>query len=184
LANEGQEKDLIESTLQLSERAFRELFPILPKEWLALDLSTPQLKVVLLLLINGPCRMSVIAGALGVSLATATGVVDRLVDRGLVVREGDPEDRRVVLCRLSNKGEKMLVGLWQLARKHAEMMFRSLSPEKLVAVREGLEALLEAGAATKDQLGITNEFRTNRVVGKPRQRRKASGSTKKVKKQS
>ncbi len=154
MSKESIDNDLIESTLELSERAFRELFPILPKEWLNLDLSTPQLKVVLLLLVNGPCRMSVIASALGVSLATGTGVVDRLVERGIVVREGDPEDRRVVLCRLSNKGEKMLLGLVQLARNHAEMMFRSLSLEKLMAVREGLEALLEAGEATKDQLGI------------------------------
>jgi 4'-phosphopantetheinyl transferase len=154
LSKESLDNDLIESTLELSERAFRELFPILPKEWLSLDLSTPQLKVVLLLLVNGPCRMSVIASALGVSLATGTGVVDRLVERGIVVREGDPEDRRVVLCRLSTKGEKMLLGLVQLARNHAEMMFRSLSIEKLMAVRAGLEALLEAGEATKDQLGI------------------------------
>ena len=154
MSRESIDNDLIESTLQLSERAFRELFPILPKEWLSLDLSTPQLKVVLLLLVNGPCRMSIIASALGVSLATGTGVVDRLVERGIVVREGDPEDRRVVLCRLSSKGEKMLLGLVQLARNHAEMMFRSLSIEKLMAVRAGLEALLEAGEATKDQLGI------------------------------
>jgi hypothetical protein len=48
----------------------------------------------------------------------------------------------------------MLLGLVQLARNHAEMMFRSLSIEKLMAVRAGLEALLEAGEATKDQLGI------------------------------
>lgn len=146
---------LINSTLELSERAFRELFPILPKEWLRLDFSTPQLKVLLLLLIDGPCRMSVIALALGVSRATGTGVVERLVEQGIVVRQGDPEDRRVVLCRLSTKGEEMLVGLWKLARDHAEMMFRSLSIEKIMAVRAGLEALLEAGAVTKDHLGIS-----------------------------
>ncbi len=154
MGSNGANDELIDSTLALSERAFRELFPILPKEWLSLDLSTPQLKVVLLLLVQGPSRMSVISATLGVSLATGTGVVDRLVERGIVVRQGDPEDRRVVLCRLSPKGEKMLVGLWKLAREHAEMMFRSLSEEKIMAVRAGLEALLEAGAATKDQLGI------------------------------
>jgi DNA-binding MarR family transcriptional regulator len=154
LGYDGKNDELVDSTLELSERAFRELFPILPKEWLSLDLSTPQLKVVLLLLVHGPSRMSVIASALGVSLATGTGVVDRLVERGIVVRQGDPEDRRVVLCRLSNKGEKMLLGLWKLAREHAEMMFRSLSVDQIMAIRAGLEALLEAGAATKDQLGI------------------------------
>jgi DNA-binding MarR family transcriptional regulator len=177
LSEETTDNELIESTLELSERAFRELFPILPKEWLNLDLSTPQLKVVLLLLVNGPCRMSLIASSLGVSLATGTGVVDRLVERGIVVREGDPEDRRVVLCRLSSKGEKILVGLMQLARNHAEMMFRSLSPEKLMAVRAGLEALLEAGAATKDQLGIGTP-NTKAVAAK---RRKAPRPTRKNK---
>lgn len=155
LVRDSADDETIESVLELSERAFRELFPILPKEWLSLDLSTPQLKVVLLLLVNGPCRMSAIASALGVSLATGTGVVDRLVERDIVVREGDPEDRRVVLCRLSPKGEEMLVGLWKLARDHAEMMFRALSVEKIMAIRAGLEALLEAGEATKDQLGIS-----------------------------
>jgi len=179
LSRESIDNDLIESTLQLSERAFRELFPILPKEWLSLDLSTPQLKVVLLLLVNGPCRMSIIASALGVSLATGTGVVDRLVERGIVVREGDPEDRRVVLCRLSSKGEKMLLGLVQLARNHAEMMFRSLSIEKLMAVRAGLEALLEAGEATKDQLGISAASNNESA----RKKRKAVGPERKAKRQ-
>ena len=179
MSRESIDNDLIESTLQLSERAFRELFPILPKEWLSLDLSTPQLKVVLLLLVNGPCRMSIIASALGVSLATGTGVVDRLVERGIVVREGDPEDRRVVLCRLSSKGEKMLLGLVQLARNHAEMMFRSLSIEKLMAVRAGLEALLEAGEATKDQLGIGAASNNESA----RKKRKAVGPERKAKRQ-
>jgi len=179
LSRESIDNDLIESTLQLSERAFRELFPILPKEWLSLDLSTPQLKVVLLLLVNGPCRMSIIASALGVSLATGTGVVDRLVERGIVVREGDPEDRRVVLCRLSSKGEKMLLGLVQLARNHAEMMFRSLSIEKLMAVRAGLEALLEAGEATKDQLGISAASNNESA----RKKRKAGSPERKAKRQ-
>ncbi len=177
----GNTDELIESTLQLSERAFRELFPILPKEWLSLDLSTPQLKVVLLLLVNGPCRMSVIASSMGVSLATATGVVDRLVERGIIIREGDPEDRRVVICRLSNKGEKMLLGLVQLARNHAEMMYRSLSTEKLLAVRAGLEALLEAGKATKDQLGIAED---SNLAAKSKRRQVSPNPSRKRKKQS
>jgi DNA-binding MarR family transcriptional regulator len=148
--------ELVESTLQLSERAFRELFPILPKEWLSLDLTTPQLKVVLLLYLNGPTRMSVIASALGVSLATATGVVDRLVERDMVGRESDPSDRRVVLCRLSDKGEKLITGLWQKASERVIIMFNTLDRQKLQLIKDALEALLEAGEAAKGQLRISN----------------------------
>jgi DNA-binding MarR family transcriptional regulator len=145
---ESQKKELIEHILQLGEKAFRELVPMLPTEWLQLDLTMPQLKVVLLLFMNGPARMSDIAFALDVSLATATGVLDRLVEREIVLREDQPEDRRVVLCRLSDKGEKLIGGLWQLARDRARELLGAIEPNKLQLVTEALEALLQAGTVT------------------------------------
>lgn len=145
-------EDLIESILQLTDRAFRQLLPMVPKEWLRLDLTMPQLKVVLLLFISGPSRMSDIASALGVSLATATGVVDRLVERDILTREGDPDDRRVVLCRLSEKGEELMSGLWQLSRDQAGELMRSLAIPQLLLITESLEVLLRAGETTKGNL--------------------------------
>jgi len=148
--------ELVESTLQLTDKAFRDLFPILPKEWLSLDLTMPQLKVVLLLFTNGPERMGTIASALGVSLATATGVVDRLVEKDMVTREGDPNDRRIVLIRLSDKGEKIITGLWQLARVNTEALLKALDQRKLQLLNEALSALLEAGEVVKRELQSNN----------------------------
>ena len=45
MAKEPQKKELVENILQLGDKAFRELIPILPKEWLHLDLTMSQLKV-------------------------------------------------------------------------------------------------------------------------------------------
>lgn len=143
------QEELVEHILELGEKAFRELIPILPTEWLQLDLTMPQLKVVLLLFMNGPARMSDIAAALGVSLATATGVVDRLVERDIVLRESQPEDRRVVLCRLSEKGQKMIEGLWQLARDRTKELLQAAPPSQLQLITEALEVLLKAGEVTK-----------------------------------
>jgi DNA-binding MarR family transcriptional regulator len=152
MIREPRKEDLIASILHLTDRAFRQLLPMVPKEWLRLDLTTPQLKVVLLLFISGPSRMSEIASALGVSLATATGVVDRLVERDILTREGDPGDRRVVLCRLSEKGEELMNGLWQLSRDQAGELMRSLAIPQLLLITESLEVLLQAGEATKENL--------------------------------
>jgi DNA-binding MarR family transcriptional regulator len=146
------QEEFIERILQLGEKAFRELIPILPKEWLQLDLTMSQLKVVLLLFMTDSVRMSDIASALGVSLATATGVVDRLVERDIVLRESQPEDRRVVLCRLSEKGQKMIGGLWQLARDRAKELLEMAAPSQLQLITEALEALLEAGEASRKDL--------------------------------
>ena len=143
------QEELIERILQLGEKAFRELIPILPTEWLQLDLTMSQLKVVLLLFMTSSVRMSDIASALGVSLATATGVVDRLVERDIVLRESQPEDRRVVLCRLSEKGQKMIGGLWQLARDRAKELLEVAASSQLQLITEALEALLEAGEVTR-----------------------------------
>jgi len=150
MTQEPQKEELIENILQLTDRTFRELFPMLPREWLHLDLTMSQLKVVLLLFMSGPSRMSDIASALGVSLATATGVVDRLVERDIVLRGADPEDRRVVLCRLSNKGEKLISGLWQLSRDRAGQLMKGMAPPQLLLITEALEALLKASEVTKE----------------------------------
>jgi DNA-binding MarR family transcriptional regulator len=149
MKQEPKHEELIEGIVQLGEKAFRELIPILPTEWLQLDLTMPQLKVVLLLFMNGTARMSDIASALGVSLATGTGVVDRLVERDIVVRESQPEDRRVVLCRLSEKGQKMIGGLWQLARDRLKELLGVAATSQLQLITEALEALVQAGEESR-----------------------------------
>ena len=149
MTQESQKEELVEKTLQLSDKAFQELIPILPKEWLKLDLTMPQLKVVLLLFQEGPLRMSVLASELGVSLATATGIIDRLVERDIVFREDDPDDRRVVLCHLSDKGENLISGLWHLSRERTRELLEAMDLQQLLLLGEVLEALLQAGEMTR-----------------------------------
>jgi len=152
MTEKQKKEEIIESILQLTDKLFRQLLPILPMEWIHLDLTMSQLKVVLLLFITGHSRMSDIASELGVSLATATGVVDRLVERNLLVRNGDPDDRRVVLCELSNDGEKIIRDLWQLSQKRAGDLMSALDTPHLLLLSEALQALTHAWEDTKDGL--------------------------------
>ena len=152
MIEEPKKEEIIENVLQLTDKLFRELLPILPKEWIHLDLTMSQLKVVLLLFMNGPSRMSVTASALEVSLATATGVVDRLVERGLLVRNGDPDDRRVVLCSLSKKGEKLIRGLWQLSQERMGYLLKAVDTPQLLLITEALQSLLQSASLTRDGL--------------------------------
>ena len=150
MAKKQKKETLIEDILQLTDQLFRQLLPILPTEWIHLDLTMSQLKVVLLLFITGHSRMGDIASELGVSLATATGVVDRLVERKLLIRNGDPDDRRVVLCQLSNKGEKLLRDLWQLSQKRIGYLMSALDTPQLLLISQALQALMHASEDTKD----------------------------------
>lgn len=150
MAKKQKKEDLIENILQLTDKVFRQLLPILPLEWIHLDLTMSQLKVFVLLFITGQSRMSDIASELGVSLATATGVVDRLVERNLLIRNGDPNDRRVVLCQLSNEGEKLIRDLWQLSQKRAGDLMIALDTPQLLLISEALQVLMHASEDTQD----------------------------------
>ena len=152
MAKKQKKEDLIENILQLTDKVFRQLLPILPLEWIHLDLTMSQLKVFVLLFITGQSRMSDIASELGVSLATATGVVDRLVERNLLIRNGDPNDRRVVLCQLSNEGEKLIRDLWQLSQKRAGDLMIALDTPQLLLISEALQVLMHASEDTGDGL--------------------------------
>ena len=152
MTEKQKKEELVENILQLTDKVFRQLLPILPMEWLHLNLTISQLKVVLLLFITGHSRMSDIASELGVSLATATGVADRLVERNLLIRNGDPDDRRVVLCQLSNDGEKIIRDLWQLSQKRAGDLMIALDTQQLLLIAEALQALTHAWENTEGGL--------------------------------
>lgn len=143
-------EELVEQTLQLADRVARELLPIAPKEMLLPDVTMAQLKIMLVLFLGGRARMGFLANELGVSLATATGIVDRIVERDILVREDDPEDRRVVICRLSEKGQEMLSGLWQSARNRTRELLTEIPDTELSLVNEALEILSRAGKTTRD----------------------------------
>lgn len=54
----------------------------------------------------GSCGVTEVGDHLGVTSAAASQLLDRLVEQGMVVREEDPNDRRVKRIKLSDKGNR------------------------------------------------------------------------------
>ncbi len=54
---------------------------------------------------HGRCKIKTLAKERRISPPTATGLIDRLVKGKYVKRDSDPEDRRVVMVSLTEKGE-------------------------------------------------------------------------------
>jgi DNA-binding MarR family transcriptional regulator len=76
--------------------------------WVAQELTFSQMRLLFLLSKNGPAPMSRIAEWLGVSLPTATGIVERVERHGLVARQHRLDDRRVVDCGLTDAGRRLI----------------------------------------------------------------------------
>jgi DNA-binding MarR family transcriptional regulator len=67
-----------------------------------------QLNILYTLHRNGEMPMSRLADALNVSLSNATGLVDRMEERGFIERTRVPEDRRIVQVRITDEGVRVL----------------------------------------------------------------------------
>ena len=73
-----------------------------------LGISMAQLNIMYTLQRNGEMPMSRLADVLNVSLSNASGLVDRMEERGFVERTRVPEDRRIVLVRITDAGAQVI----------------------------------------------------------------------------
>jgi DNA-binding MarR family transcriptional regulator len=71
-------------------------------------ISMSQLHVLNLLDRHGEMAMSHLADMLDVSMSAASGLVDRIEERGYVERIRVPSDRRVVIARVTDSGRRVL----------------------------------------------------------------------------
>ncbi len=132
---------LVDRILVLAEDLFNLLTPNLSLDGLASDITVAQLRVLLALRAGGTCSMSAIASKAGVVPSTATGIVDNLVAKGLILREDDPEDRRRVNCKLSPEGWNLVNGLWTWGRSQIESLLMDLTIEQLTNSYHAAEIL-------------------------------------------
>ncbi len=123
----GDRGQLTEQLVDLFEQINRAMHCTPSDGWDGLDLTFQQVRV-LALLFEGQQRMGNIAGYMGCIMSSATNIVDRLVDKGLVIRSIDPEDRRAVVCRLTDLGKETMERFWSIGR------------EKIITLAEQLEA--------------------------------------------
>jgi DNA-binding MarR family transcriptional regulator len=137
------DKNIINHILKLSNDIFQTIKFSIPLEWLSSDMTVAQLRVLVLLHTEGPGKMSTIASSLNVAVSTATGIIDNLVKKELVVRGTDPEDRRLVICSLSPSGKKIISRLWASGQLQLKKLLYGLSVEQLKKSEEVAKLLLE-----------------------------------------
>jgi DNA-binding MarR family transcriptional regulator len=138
---------------ELVQQALAELTAWNPREfitafqrWHQGSISLIHLNVLTLLEASGPMSMGRLADALDISVASITGVIDRMEARGLVERRRDAEDRRVVLVQPAKGARKVFGEIDNRRRKGMQMLLARLSDEELTGLLQGHRALRQARA--------------------------------------
>jgi DNA-binding MarR family transcriptional regulator len=94
------------------------------------EISPPQLGALILIEANPGISQSAIAGALRFDRSTLVQIIDRLEERGFVVREVSTHDRRSHALKLTPQGATALAELKQLTAAHEDHMTRVLSADE------------------------------------------------------
>ena len=117
------------------------------RRWLAGSLSIVHLHVLTVLECDGALSMGKVAEALDVSVASATGIINRMEQHGFVERGQKPDDRRVVLVRPTAAGLRVFSDLDEYRRASITRILDRLTDDELAAFLKGLRAMSAARRA-------------------------------------
>jgi DNA-binding MarR family transcriptional regulator len=122
------------------------------------DLTGPQIHVVACLAVAGkPMPMAELGHRICASAPTMTGVIDRLERQGLVSRERDDADRRVVLIALTASGHTAFRTLEEDAGVKITRLLSCLSSDERETFVRLIGRIVDALATKGDPATDTSE---------------------------
>lgn len=105
------------------------------------SLSVPQFRVLAFLSRHPNVSLSEVADHIGITRASASTMVDRLVHKGFVDRQDDPNERRHVMLKLTEIGSDRLEAMRNQTRQSIAALLDELTPNELEQVSAGLALL-------------------------------------------
>ena len=112
-----------------------------------LDLTSPQFYVLATIGYAGGLPFGEIGEKMMVTVSNLTGIVDRLEEKRLVVRERDARDRRVVRVTLTEKGMKVYKNTIPLFEKSISQFFSPLNKIQQKELASLLRRLIRVSSA-------------------------------------
>jgi DNA-binding MarR family transcriptional regulator len=114
-----------------------------PANLYKIELTSSQIKVLATFTERECYSMTELSQMLSVTLPTMTAMIDRLILSGLVKRERDERDRRVVLVRLTGDGKKVISNLMEIRKQEIEKVLRTLEHEEVEVFLGSIESVAQ-----------------------------------------
>jgi DNA-binding MarR family transcriptional regulator len=145
------EPDPSESALDTARRLIGEAITVFDpfrfRTWAELGLTTAQLRVLFMMRHQPGVTAGELATRLSVTPPTISGIVDRLVRLGLVRREDDATDRRLVRNSLTTQGEFACTRLERGGELFTRRLLVEMHHDDLEKLIVGLRAFVKASEA-------------------------------------
>jgi DNA-binding MarR family transcriptional regulator len=135
---------LVQEVVELQRQIGRILGQRAPSVWIDSGLTLTQLRSLFLIANKGSTNFRRLAEALRVTPSNVTGIVDRLVEQGLVNRTQNPEDRREMTLQTTDEGRALVSNLREAEIKQMSQILSLLTLRELSSLAEGLSAFIKA----------------------------------------
>lgn len=106
--------------------------------------TIPQIRTLAFLRRHPQTTISQVADCLGVTLPTASRLVETLVGRKMITRHVDPRDRRNVCLCLTAAGLRQLAAAHEWGHEHIAKPLRGMSPDQVEQVRNVMKLIQTA----------------------------------------
>jgi DNA-binding MarR family transcriptional regulator len=146
---------VIEAIIDAFEPVLAAQRRVIAKVWQDRSISKLNLHLLMLLEAHGPQSMSRLAALANVALPNLTGIVGRMEELGLVVRESDSRDRRLVVVRKTPRGQALLHEIESVRRDELRRILQTLSPDERVRCRDAMRIMAIAATAALPVSGPT-----------------------------
>jgi DNA-binding MarR family transcriptional regulator len=135
-----------ESEIRDLLRQWRAVMASSRPRWGATDLTFTQLRALSVIARRGSVRVSELAEELGVGLAAASALADRMAGRQLITRRPDPDDRRITRLEAAKRGQHLLERLERGSTEHLGKLIERMSPAEREALATTLRAFVRLSA--------------------------------------
>lgn len=140
----------IAETLDLQSAMLKVLHAESTEEWLQLELTLAQVKALFVLHVDAPAQgyapgtltIGALAERLGVGVPTASHLVERLVQLGMVQRREDEADRRRAFVAPTPRATELVERLRTLRIERMRRWLERLDDGELRALADGLRGLV------------------------------------------
>ena len=144
-------QEIVEELIELQRKIDHDRRQYELDAWMSLNLGIGQLKTLFFISNRGATTTGKLATALKVTPTNVTGIIDRLLEKKLITRIGDPDDRRVLVLRTTPKGDELVAELRQKRRERMTELFKNLSDKEAEIVAQGLKIMVKAIDAKQEE---------------------------------
>ena len=120
-----------------------------------MDLTYNQYKMLLTIADKGKCPLNMLARDLGIAMSSASEMVDRLVQLGLVGRSIDEGNRRQVIIVTTGRGDEMILELQRGIIDNYRALLRKLPEQDRERLVQAFETLADVLGKLKNDKEMT-----------------------------